>query len=205
MLLPINPENPQKRLILKAVNILRKGGVIVYPTDTCYGIGCNIMDKKAIEKIYTIKQRRPSKPFSFICPDLGDIARFAKVSNAAYRTMKRLLPGPYTFILPATKMVPKIMLTKRKTAGIRVPANPIAIALARELGNPILSTSVAPPEESDNGKFSDPSLIQDFFANGLDLVIDGGRIPNQPSSVISLLDDEPQVIRYGSGDVEFFE
>ncbi len=205
MLLPINPENPQKRLILQAVNILRKGGVIVYPTDTYYGIGCNIMDKKAIEKIYTIKQRRPNKPFSFICPDLGDISIYAKVSNAAYRTMKRLLPGPYTFILPGTKMVPKIMLTKRKTAGIRVPANPIAIALARELGNPILSTSATRPKDPDNQKFSDPSLIHDFLGNALDLVIDGGRVPNQPSSVISLLDNEPQVIRYGAGDVQIFE
>ncbi len=205
MLLPINPENPQKRLILQAVNILRKGGVIVYPTDTYYGIGCNIMDKKAIEKIYAIKQRSPSKPFSFICPDLGDIARYAKVSNTAYRSMKRLLPGPYTFILPGTKMVPKIMLTKRKTAGIRVPDHPIAIELTRELGNPILSTSAVNPKDSDNQKFSDPSLIHDSLGKKLDLVIDGGRVPNHPSSVISLLDDEPQVIRYGAGDVQIFE
>ncbi len=119
--------------------------------------------------------------------------------------MKRLLPGPYTFILPGTKMVPKIMLTKRKTAGIRVPANPIAIALARELGNPILSTSATRPKDPDNQKFSDPSLIHDFLGNALDLVIDGGRVPNQPSSVISLLDNEPQVIRYGAGDVQIFE
>ncbi len=205
MLLPINPENPQKRLILKVVDILRKGGVIVYPTDTYYGIGCNIMDKKAIEKIYAIKQRRPSKPFSFICPDLGDISTYAKVSNMAYRSMKRLLPGPYTFILPGTKTVPKIMLTKRKTAGIRVPNHPIAVSLARELGNPILSTSVTNPKDPDNQKFSDPSLIHDFLGNALELVIEGGRVPNQPSSVISLLDDEPQIIRYGAGDVQIFE
>ncbi len=202
MLISINPENPQKRLILQAVEILKKGGLIAYPTDTFYGIGCNIMDKKAIEKIYAMKQRSLTRPFSFICPDLSDIAKYAKVSNAAYRTMKRLLPGAYTFILPGTKMVPKIMLTKRKTAGIRVPDHPIAIELARQLGNPILSTSATDPNDPDAPVFSDPSLIHDYLGSLLDAVIDGGSVPNQPSSVISLLEDEPEVIRQGVGDIE---
>ena len=121
MLYNVNPQTPQARIISMAVTCLKKGGIIAYPTDTFYGIGCDIMNKKAIEKIYQIKQRDKTKPFSFICPDLKDISKYAKVSNMAYRHMKRLLPGPYTFILPGSKMVPKIMLTKRKTAGIRVP------------------------------------------------------------------------------------
>ncbi len=202
MLLPINPYNPQERLISQAVDILRKGGVLAYPTDTFYGIGCNIMDKKAIEKIYALKQRNKNKPFSFICPDLKDIAKYAKVSNAAYRTMKRMLPGPYTFILPGSKMVPKIMLTKRKTAGIRVPDHAIAIALTNLLGNPIISTSATDP----GGRvFQDASLIDDYFGTRLDMVIDGGPVPDQPSSVVSLIDDEPEIIRQGAGDIEIFE
>ena len=139
MLLPINPDDPQLRLIQRVANILKRGGLIAYPTDTYYGIGCDILNKRAIEKIYLLKQRDKSQPFSFICADLKNISQYAKVSNYAYKTMKRLLPGPYTFILTGTKLVPKIMLTKRKTAGIRVPANNICLALVRALGNPIIS------------------------------------------------------------------
>lgn len=202
MLLKINPQNPQERQISIAVDILSQGGILAYPTDTFYGIGCNIMDKKAIERIYAIKQRDKSKPFSFICPDLKDISKYAKVSNVAYRAMKRMLPGPYTFILPGSKMVPKIMLTKRKTAGIRVPDHQIALILTQRLGNPIISTSATDP---DGKVFRDPSLIHDYFGNRLDAVIDGGPVPDQPSSVVSLIEDIPEVIRYGSGDVEIFE
>ena len=125
MLLKINQHNPQMRLIHKVVAILKKGGVVVYPTDTNYGIGCDIMNKKAIERIYQLKQRNKNKPFSFICSGLKNISHYAKVSNYAYKTMKRLLPGPYTFILEGSRLVPKIMLTNRKTAGIRVPNNPV--------------------------------------------------------------------------------
>mgnify|MGYP000601370101 CR=1 FL=1 len=191
-----------ERQIQRVVDILRRGGIVAYPTDTYYGVGCDIMNKKAIEKIYAIKQRDKNKPFSFICPDLKDISTYAKISNFAYRNMKRLLPGPYTFVLSGSKMVPKIMLTKRKTAGIRVPNNQIALALAKELGNPILSTSATDP----NGKiFQDPSLLHDYFQNRLDAVIDGGPVPGAPSSVISLIDDIPEIIRYGAGDVDIFE
>lgn len=202
MLYNVNPQTPQARIISMAVNTLRKGGIIAYPTDTFYGIGCDIMNKKAIEKIYQIKQRDKIKPFSFICPDLKDISQYAKVSNMAYRHMKRLLPGPYTFILPGSKMVPKIMLTKRKTAGIRVPANQIAISLALELGNPIISTSATDP---DGKVFEDASLLHDYFDARLDMVLDGGPVPNTPSSVISLVEDEPEIIRHGAGEVEIFE
>ena len=202
MLYNVNPQTPQARIISMAVECLKKGGIIAYPTDTFYGIGCDIMNKKAIEKIYLIKQRNKTKPFSFICPDLKDISKYAKVSNIAYRHMKRLLPGPYTFVLPGSKMVPKIMLTKRKTAGIRVPANQIAISLAQELGNPIISTSATDP---DGEVFEDASLLHDYFDARLDMVLDGGPVPNSPSSVISLVEDEPEVIRHGAGEVDIFE
>ncbi|MES0445673.1 MAG: L-threonylcarbamoyladenylate synthase [Desulfobacterales bacterium] len=202
MITEINPENPQERLITNVVEILKKGGVIAYPTDTYYGIGCDIMNKKAIEKIYQLKQRNKIKPFSFICSGLKNISHYAKVSNYAYKTMKRLLPGPYTFILGGSKLVPKIMLTKRKTAGIRVPDNPICLALIEALGNPIISTSATKP---DGTIIYDPSLIHDFYHPRIDVVIDGGPVPGLPSSVISLINDTPEIIRKGRGDISIFE
>ena len=202
MLININQQNPQQRLILKVVDILKNGGVVVYPTDTYYGIGCDIMNKKAIERIYQLKQRNKNKPFSFICSDLKNISLYAKVSNYAYKTMKRLLPGPYTFILEGSKLVPKIMLTKRRTAGIRVPDNPICLALVKELGNPVITTSATMP---DGTIFHDASLIHDYFGNRIDVVIDGSIVPGQPSSVIMLIDDIPEVIRKGLGEVSIFE
>ena len=197
MLIQINPNTPQMRKIRKVVAILERGGVIAYPTDTHYGIGCDILNKRAIERIYQLKQRHKSKPFSFICSGLTNISRYAKISNYAYKTMKRLLPGPYTFVLEGSRLVPKIMLTKRKTAGIRVPDSLVCLALTQELGNPILSTSASDP---DGNIFHDASLIHDFFGPRLDAVIDGGAVPGGPSSVISLADDEPEVIRAGMGD-----
>jgi tRNA threonylcarbamoyl adenosine modification protein (Sua5/YciO/YrdC/YwlC family) len=202
MLLNINSQNPQVRLIRKVVDILKQGAIVVYPTDTYYGIGCDLMNPKAIEKIYQIKRRDKSKPFSFICSDLTNISHYAKVSNYAYRTMKRLLPGPYTFILEGSRLVPKIMLTKRKTAGIRVPDNAICLALVRELGNPIIYTSATTPEGES---FHDASLIHDHFGRQVDAVIDGSRVSGEPSSIISLISDTPQIIRRGAGDVSLFE
>jgi len=201
MLLKINPQNPQQRLIDRVVDILQSGGIMAYPTDTYYGIGCDIMNKRAIERIYQLRQRSKNKPFSFICADLKNISDYAKVSNYAYKTMRRLLPGPYTFILEGSKLVPKIMLTKRKTAGIRVPDHPICLQLVTGLGHPILSASAKTPE---GASFHDPSLIQDFYGHQLDVVIDGGPVPGRPSSVISLIDDAPEIIREGLGDVEIF-
>ena len=198
MLLTINPDNPQQRLIGRVVGLLKSGGLIAYPTDTYYGIGCDIMNKRAIEKIYQLKQRSRNQPFSFICADLKHISRYAKVSNYAYKTMRRLLPGPYTFILPGSKLVPKIMLTRRKTAGIRVPANNICLALVAALGNPVISTSATTP---DGEVFHDASLIHDHFGPRLDAVIDGGPVAGLPSSVVSLEDDIPEIIREGLGDI----
>jgi tRNA threonylcarbamoyl adenosine modification protein (Sua5/YciO/YrdC/YwlC family) len=202
MLIKVNPINPQMRLIQRAVDILTKGGILVYPTDTNYGIGCDILNKKAIERIYQLKQRDKSKPFSFICSELKNISHYAKVSNYAYKTMKRLLPGPYTFILEGSKLVPKIMLTKRKTAGIRVPDHKICLELVKGLGKPIITTSATMPNGST---LNDPSLIHEMFGNRVDLVIDGDVVPGKPSSVISLINDMPEVIRKGMGDVSIFE
>lgn len=201
MLLKINPINPQQRLVDKVVAILRQGGIVAYATDTCYGIGCDIMNKKAIEKTYQIKQREKNKPFSFMCSDLKNISHYAKVSNYAYKTMRRLLPGPYTFVLEGSREVPKMMLTPRKTAGIRVPNHALCLALVRGLGNPILTTSATMP---DGTVFDDASLIHDHFGSRIDAVIDSGLVPGQPSSVIALIDDVPEIIRRGAGDVSSF-
>ena len=202
MLIKINPLNPQMRLIHKVVDVLKKGGMVAYPTDTVYGIGCDITNKKAIEKVYQLKQRHKSKPFSFICSGLKNISYYAKVSNYAYKTMRRLLPGPYTFVLEGSKEVPKMMLTKRKTAGIRVPKNAICLALVAELGNPIITTSATTP---DGTILNDPSLINDYYRSRIDIVIDGGNSKGDPSCVVSLIDDIPEVIRKGKGDVSIFE
>lgn len=202
MLIKINSQNPQLRLIRKVAQILKNGGIIAYPTDTYYGIGCDIMNKKAIERIYWLKKRNKNKPFSFICSGLKNISHYAKVSNYAYKTMRRLLPGPYTFVLEGSRMVPKIMLTKRKTAGIRVPNHNICIALTEALENPIISTSASMP---DGTIANDPALLHDYFSTNIEVVIDGGPVPGHPSSVISLIDDMPEIIRKGVGDVSIFQ
>ena len=195
MILSINSQNPQQRLIRKVSDVLDKGGLIAYPTDTFYGIGCDLLNKKGIRLIYKLKNRPLNQPFSVICDSLKEINRYAQVSNYAYRTMKRLLPGPYTFVLEGTKLVPKIMLTKRKTVGIRVPDNRICVAIVRTLGRPIISTSAM---------LDNPHSIQETYASHLDIVIDGGALYPSPSSVISLIGDIPEVIREGKGDVSDF-
>ncbi len=201
MIISINPQNPQLRLIKRVIAVLKKGGVIGYPTDTIYGIGCDLFNKEAIERIYRLKKYNRNKPLSFICSNLKDISRYAHVSNYAYKTMKRLLPGAYTFILEATKLVPRMAMTKQKTVGIRVPDNPICLALVRELDHPIISTSVYRPDEE---LYSDPQEIEERFGKSLDLVIDGGIIVAEHSSIIDLTDEVPRVIRRGKGDVAPF-
>jgi tRNA threonylcarbamoyl adenosine modification protein (Sua5/YciO/YrdC/YwlC family) len=197
----INTQNPQMRLIKKAVDVLRDGGVIIYPTDTVYGLGCDLSNKKGIERIYEIKKRDKKQPLSFICSDLKHISQYAKVTDYAYKTMRRLLPGSYTFILEASRLVPKIILPKRSTTGIRVPDNNICLALVRELGQPIISTSVKTADGEDMGN---PSIIQEYWGKLVDLIIDGGNIIPEPSSVISLVDDNIEVLRIGKGDVSAF-
>jgi tRNA threonylcarbamoyl adenosine modification protein (Sua5/YciO/YrdC/YwlC family) len=195
VLLTINPDNPQQRLISRVSKVLEAGGLIAYPTDTFYGIGCHLFNKRGIQQIYKLKNRPLKKPFSFVCDDLKEISRYAVVSNYAYKTMKRLLPGPYTFILEGTRLVPKIMLTKRKTVGIRVPDNPTALSIVRTLGSPIISTSAG---------YDDPYEIQEVYGHYLDIVVDGGRFDPNASTVVSLIDDTPEIIREGKGDISSF-
>ena len=202
MIMTINPKNPQIRLIRKVVDVLKEGGVIGYPTDTIYGVGCDLFNPEAVRKIHRIKKIEGNKPLSFICSDLKDISRYAYVSNYAYKMMKRLLPGAYTFILNATKLVPKIAMTRQKTVGIRIPDNKICLALVKEVGHPIISTSVYKLDES---LYNDPSEIEERFGKQLDLVIDGGVIVAEHSSMIDFTDDSPKVIRRGKGDVSLFQ
>jgi tRNA threonylcarbamoyl adenosine modification protein (Sua5/YciO/YrdC/YwlC family) len=201
MIIAINPKNPQSRLIRRVVEVLEGGGVIGYPTDTIYGVGCDLFNPEAIRKIHRLKKLEGKKPLSFICSDLKDISQYAYVSNYAYKMMKRLLPGAYTFVLKATKLVPKIAMTKQNTVGIRIPDNKICLTLVKELGHPIISTSVYKPDE---GLYNDPAEIEERFGKQLDLVIDGGVIVPEHSSIIDLTDDSPEVIRKGKGDVGLF-
>ena len=197
----LHPVTPQMRYINKAVEVLKSGGVIIYPTDTVYGIGCDIFNKEALERVFAIKQDSGSKLFSFVCSDLKDIAKYAKVSDYAYRTMKHLLPGAYTFILPAAKDVPKTLWSKRKTVGIRVPNHKIALTLVKEIGNPIISTSVT---NRKGQVLYDALEIKSIFNTQIDLMLATGNIQSEPSSIIDLSSDEPEVVRQGAGDVSIF-
>ncbi|MCJ7603380.1 MAG: L-threonylcarbamoyladenylate synthase [Desulfobulbaceae bacterium] len=200
-ILQINPINPQQRLIDQVVVSLKQGAVISYPTDTMYGIGCDIFNQKAVKRIYQIKKRDKSKPFSFICSSLKDVSQYCFISNSAYRLMKKCLPGPYTFILPAMKIVPKIMMSKQKTVGIRVPENKICQQIVNSLGNPILTTSATLEEDF---YLSEAFEVEERLGNQIDIIIDGEPITPAPSSVISLIDEEALVIRAGKGDISDF-
>jgi len=202
MILCINAENPQPRQINRVAECLRQGGVIIYPTDTTYGIGCDIFNRKGVKKIFQIKQRDAKKPFSFICSDLAEISNFAQVSNFAFKIMKRHLPGPYTFVLEATKIVPDSLSTKQKTVGVRIPANPICQAIVKELGHPLVTTSANISGEETP---QDPMLIETRMGRMVDLVIDGGIAMSEASTVISLLNDEIEILRQGSGDTSWIE
>jgi tRNA threonylcarbamoyl adenosine modification protein (Sua5/YciO/YrdC/YwlC family) len=195
--LEINPQHPEPRKIARAVELLRKGGVIAYPTDTVYGLGCDILQKRAIDRVYQIKGMRKDQPLALICPDLSDIARYAIVDNQRYRLLRRATPGPYCFILESTREVPKMLEMKRKQVGIRVPNNPIAQALVQELGNPIVSTSASFQGEILN----DPGEIDDRFPL-LDLILDAGLGGLEPSTVVDLTGPTPVIQREGAGPVD---
>jgi len=198
----LHPENPQLRYINRAVNVLKEGGVIIYPTDTVYGIGCDIFNKEALKRVKEIKNDPDIKLLSFICPSLKDISKYAKISDYAYRTMKHLLPGPYTFILTAAKQVPKKLWTKRKTVGIRIPNHPIALKLLEELGNPIISTSTT---NRKGDVLYDPHEIRVIFNSQVDLMLSSGNLSGKTSSVVDLSSDEPVIIREGAGDLTLFK
>jgi tRNA threonylcarbamoyl adenosine modification protein (Sua5/YciO/YrdC/YwlC family) len=200
MLLAIHPDHPEPRKIRRAVDVLESGGVIAYPTDTVYGLGCDLTNKHAIERLYAIKRMDRSHPLAFVCPDLSNIARYALVDNQVYRVLRRFLPGPYTFILPATREVPKLVHMKRRNVGIRVPACEATRALARELGRPIISSTAARPGEEP---MVDPREIDDEF-QGLALVLDAGAGGLVPTTVIDLTTSPPEVVREGAGSTEEF-
>ncbi|MCK4621234.1 MAG: threonylcarbamoyl-AMP synthase [Desulfuromonadales bacterium] len=202
MILSINQENPHTRHINQVTECLRQGGVIIYPTDTTYGLGCDIFNRKGVKKIFQIKQRDSRKPFSFICTDLAEISNYAQVSNFAFKIMKRYLPGPYTFVLEATKIVPDSLSTRQKTVGVRIPDNRICQEIVRQLGHPLVTTSANLSGESAP---QDPRQIDENMGRMVDMVIDGGISLGEASTVISLIDDKIEVLRQGRGDISWIE
>jgi len=203
MLIKIYPENPNPKAIEQVVEVLRKGGIIIYPTDTVYGLGCDITNQKAIERICKIRNIKPEKAnFSFICYDLSHISDYIKpIDNATFRVLKKALPGPFTFIFNASHAVPKLLSSNKKTVGIRVPDNNIAREIVKVLGNPILSTSIH--DEDDIIEYStDPELIHEKYENLVDIVIDGGYGDNVPSTVIDCTSGDFEIVREGKGQLE---
>ncbi|MEJ6592985.1 MAG: L-threonylcarbamoyladenylate synthase [SAR86 cluster bacterium] len=199
----IHPDNPQARLIRQAVDIIRQGGVIIYPTDSAYALGCHIGDKQALQRIRQIRRLDDDHNFSLVCRDLSDLGIYAKVSNSAYRLLRAATPGPYTFVLQATKEVPRRLVDpKRKTIGLRVPNNAICSALLSELGEPIMSSSLILPGQED--PLTDPLEMRDLLEKQVDLIIDGGFCGLQSTSVINLEDDQVEILREGCGDLTLF-
>ncbi|MFN3404231.1 MAG: L-threonylcarbamoyladenylate synthase [Cytophagaceae bacterium] len=205
-LLKINPDNPQKNKMDEVVNVLRQGGIIIYPTDTVYGLGCDIHNVRAVERVCKIKNLNPAKiNMSFICYDLSHISDYTRnLPTNIFKIMKKALPGPFTFILNASGKVPKILHTKKNTVGIRVPDHNIPRDLVRDLGNPILTTSIKDDDDDILEYYTDPELIYEKFKNLVDIVIDGGTGEIEPSTIIDCTSDEPEVIREGKGNIEMF-
>jgi len=200
----IHPENPQKRLILQAVNIVREGGVIAYPTDSSYALGCHIGDKSAMERIRRIRQVDDKHNFTLVCRDLSEIALYARVSNSDYRILKAHTPGPYTFILAASREVPRRLLNpKRKTIGLRIPDHNIAQALLEELDEPLMSSTLILPGETL--PMSDPQEIRQILQHEVDAVVDGGYCGLEPTTVVVLDNGEAEVVRVGCGDITPFQ
>ena len=196
MLLEINPATPEPRKIRRAVEAMMDGEVIAYPTDTCYGLGCDLFNKKAVDKLYQIKGMDRSQMLAFVCPSLGDVAKYAVVHDRIYRTLKEFLPGPYCFILDATREVPRLIQTPRKTVGVRMPKHPVALALATDLGHPIISSTASRHGETPN---PDPHEIELEF-RGLAMVLDAGAGGTVPTTIVDLTGTQPRVIREGAGD-----
>ncbi|NIR27799.1 MAG: threonylcarbamoyl-AMP synthase [Gammaproteobacteria bacterium] len=200
----IHPENPQPRLIKRAVEILRAGGLIVYPTDSCYALGCHLGDTHAVERIRQIRRVDDGHHFTLVCRDLSELATYARVDNTAYRLLRSFTPGPYTFILRATREVPRrLQHPRRRTIGLRVPDNAIAQALLDALGEPLISSTLLLPEEEM--PMTDPKEIRERLEGRVDLVIDGGNCGLEPTSVVDLSEEMPRVVRRGRGEVAAFE
>lgn len=195
----VDMTNPHRKQFIHAAKILERGGIIVYPTDTIYGLACDVLNKKAVNSIFKIKKASKNKLLSFIFADLNEVADWAHIPNKAFRIMKRILPGKYTLILPASKSVPKSLIEKRRTIGVRVPDCEVARNLVEELGRPLLSTSV--PKGSDD-YYTDPEEIANIFKNDIDLILDAGVIPNIPSTIIDFTTDPPEILRVGAGDID---
>jgi tRNA threonylcarbamoyl adenosine modification protein (Sua5/YciO/YrdC/YwlC family) len=196
MLVEVNPQHPEPRKIARAVQVLRDGGVVAYPTDTVYALGVDLANKSAIDTLYAIKRMKREQPLAFVVPDLSEVSRYAVVQDFHYRFIKHLIPGPYTFILQATREVPRLVMMKRKTIGIRVPDHAVPVALARELGRPIMTTTATHP--SDGEVLTDPADIADLYG-GVELVLDGGVGEALASTVLDLCDAEPALVREGAG------
>jgi tRNA threonylcarbamoyl adenosine modification protein (Sua5/YciO/YrdC/YwlC family) len=196
---PIDPRHPQPRHVARAVSVLAEGGLVSYPTDTYYAIGCDLFQKKAMERLAQLKKRDARKPFAFLCGDLGEVAKYAIVSNENFRLLRRLLPGPYTMVLPATRVVPRTALTRQRSVGVRLPDAPVALALVHALGRPLATTSASLPGED---VLTHPSDIQEQLGHGLDLILDGGMTPNEPSTVIDLTGPVPELLRQGKGTID---
>lgn len=200
--LTIDPQHLKGRHVDRAVEVLKRDGVIVYPTDTIYGLGCDVTSKAAVERIRRIKGRDANKPMSFVCSDLVQVSRYGHVSNFAHRILKRFLPGPYTFVLTATKETPRVFQSKQKTVGIRIPDHPVPLALVEQLGNPVVSTSA---NESDEEVVTNPVDLERIFGHRVDLIMECGTLPVLASSVISLVDDTVGILREGQGDLSYFK
>ncbi|MCI0569321.1 MAG: threonylcarbamoyl-AMP synthase [Myxococcaceae bacterium] len=198
-ILTLHPEHPAPRLVQRAVDVLASGGLVAYPTDTSYALGCDLHARRSIERLYQLKRRDVRKPLSVLVPDLGDVARYAMVSNFAYRILRRHTPGPFTFVLPATRLVPDIMMTRQKQVGIRVPDAALARALAAGLGRPLATTSATNPEGGE--LLLDARDIKDTLGHGLELILDGGVVPAEPGTIVSLVGDVVEVLRQGKGDL----
>ncbi|HET6922154.1 MAG TPA: L-threonylcarbamoyladenylate synthase [Anaeromyxobacteraceae bacterium] len=193
----IDPAHPQPRIVERAATTLAEGGLLAFPTDSYYAVGCDPFDKRAIERIYQLRQLPRTHELSFLCGDLAEVARYALLDNAAFRVLRRKTPGPFTFILPATRLVPDLVLRRQKTVGVRLPASPIALEIVHRLEHPVISTSAATPAGE---VLIDARDIRDQLGHGLDLILDGGFQPNEPSTVIDLTGESPRVVRQGKGD-----
>lgn len=199
----VHPTTPQARHIVKAAAALRAGALVIYPTDTTYGLGCDMFAKRAVERIYALKNKPRDEPLSFLCADLSELARYAVVSNANYRLLRHHLPGKYTFILPATREVPRALQSKKGTVGLRIPENPTCIALLREMGHPLTSTTVTRAPEDKDTYLNDPKDIQKMFGNSVEVFLDGGPLVGGPSTIVDLTGDGPRIVRAGSGDTSW--